>query len=244
MGTRILWKINNQQGINMKHGIIALIVIALAFSSTVDAKGGMSSGGSVSRGGFSSAPSRPNSPPPAAPPRPSTPPPAVAPRPPTQSPAAAPQRQTTTTTTTSSTTVNRSYGGRYVSQGGNYGGMGMGYGYSNGLLTGLIIGNMMHPHGTVVYGGPGMYANNAVLYPNGSVVNQQGVLVGTYQNGNFVPIQNGAVVAQPVPSDAVQQQAPQQVVIANSGYSGWEIFGMVMLGALIVALVIGIVILL
>jgi hypothetical protein len=119
-----------------------------------------------------------------------------------------------------------------------YGGWGMGYGYSNGLLTGMIIANMMHPHGTVMYTGAGQYSNNALLYPDGSVVNQQGYLVGNYVDGVYTPVQNGGLVAKPVPADAngtpVQQVQPQQVakpiVIQNPGPSAGE----VLLGALLI----------
>lgn len=81
----------------------------------------------------------------------------------------------------------------------------MGYGYSNGMITGLIIGNMMHPQGTVIYNGGGI-GGQALLYPNGAVVDSTGHEVGTYINGQFAPIQNGAMMAQTVPGDAQQQQ--------------------------------------
>lgn len=160
------------------------------------ARGGFS-GGSVSsgsRGGFSSSPSV------SAPSNRgsfSSAPAATAPR-------------TTTTTTTTTRSSSYHYSSPYVSSYGMYGGFGMAYGYNNGLLTGLIIGGMMHPHHTVVYTGPGVHANNALLYPDGRVVNQSGVLIGTYQNGQFTSIENGGVVAQQVPHDAGQQQAQQQ----------------------------------
>ena len=149
---------------------------------------------------------------------------------------AAPSTRTTTTTTT---TTNRSYSynSRYVSPGGMYGGWGMGYGYSNGLLTGMIIAGMMHPYNTVMYAGPGYYSNNALLYPDGRVVNQRGYLVGTYQNGQFTEIQNGDLVAQQVPADAGQQQVqpqqqtqPQPVIIQRAGPSAGEIVLYVILG--------------
>jgi hypothetical protein len=105
---------------------------------------------------------------------------------------------------------------RYVSGGGvAYGGMGMGYGYSNGLLTGMIIGNMMHPHNTVVYAGGGAHNNNALLYPDGRVVNQQGQQVGTYQNGQFTETPNGPVVAQPVPQDALHPPAEREKTVGE-----------------------------
>lgn len=202
---------------------------ALAMSGVVDAKGGSSSGGghssgggrsssSVSSGGSkggysSSSVSRP-----------------------TAAPAPA-QRQTTTTTST--TTTRRTAGGGYVGGGMMYGGMGMGYGYSNGLLTGLIIGNMMHPHNTVVYSGGG-YSGNALLYPDGRVVNQQGYQVGVYQNNQFVPVQNGAMVAQQAPADALGSapQMAQPVIIQKAGPSTADIIGMVLLGVMIVILLI------
>lgn len=135
----------------------------------------------------------------------------------------APARTTSTTTVSRTTVRNYSYGGRYVSPGGYYGGWGMGYGYNNGFLTGLIIGNMMHPMGTVMYTGPGMYSNNAVLYPSGQVVDQNGYQVGTYQNGQFTPVQNGAMVAQPVPADANGQvvQPPQQPAAVEKPIMGF-----------------------
>lgn len=110
---------------------------------------------------------------------------------------------TTTTTTRSSSAVRGTYG-----PGVAYGGFGMGYGYSNGMLTGLLIGNMLHPTGTVVYSGGG-YNGNALLYPDGRVVNGQGVHVGNYVNGTYVPVAGGAVVAQPIPN-------PQPVVVDNT----------------------------
>jgi hypothetical protein len=203
---------------------------ALAMSGVADAKGGGSSGGGGhssggggrsssssfssggSKGGYSStAPSRP----------------AAAPAP--------AQRQTTTTTTT--TTQRRTSGGGYVGGGMYYGGMGMGYGYSNGIMTGLIIGSMMHPHNTVVYTGGGQYNNNALLYPDGRVVNQQGYQIGVYQNGQFTAM-NGGMVAQQAPADATQNapQVAQPVIIQKAGPSGLEIFGMVMLGIIAVIL--------
>ena len=147
-----------------------------------------------------------------------------------------------TRTTTTTTTINRSYsyGGRYVSPGGYYGHWGMGYGYSNGLLTGMIIGGMMHPYNTVWYTGPGYYSNNALLYPDGRVVDQRGYVVGNYVDGQFTAVQNGAYVAQPVPSDANQQQVqsqvqpqqsqPQQVIVVNRGPTVVDVFLYVILG--------------
>ena len=75
----------------------------------------------------------------------------------------------------------------------------MGYGYySNGLLEGIIIGNMMHPAGTTMYTGGG-YNGQALLYPNGQVVDSNGYQVGTYQNNQFVPMCNGPLLSQPAP---------------------------------------------
>ena len=157
-----------------------------------------------------------------------------------------PSRSATTTTTTTTRTYSRSYNGnsyhyqsRYISPGPMYGGWGMGYGYSNGLLTGMIIGNMMHPYNTVMYMGPGAYYNNALLYPNGQVVNQQGYLVGNYINGQFTPVTNGAMVAQQVPQDAGQQQAQvSQPVIINAGPSAFEVVMGIILGIVAVMLLI------
>jgi len=187
-----------------------LLIGLMCFTLFAEARGGISSGG---RGGFSSASAVRTSPHISAP-APRMAPPAPAPsanrggfnsaqRPTTA--VAAPPRTTTTTTTT--TSVQRS---RYATGPGiGYGGFGMGYGYANGMLTGMLIGGMLHPHNTVMYAGPGMYANNALLYPDGRVVNQQGVHVGNYVNNVFVPVTGGAVVAQTIP----QEVAPRPVVL-------------------------------
>lgn len=90
--------------------------------------------------------------------------------------------------------------------------MGPGYYHNDGLLTGLIIGNMMHPQNTVVYAGGGAHSNNALLYPDGRVVNQQGQQVGTYQNGQFTETPNGPTVAQPIPQSALQPQEKETPV--------------------------------
>ena len=221
------------------------LIIALAaamMAGTVDAKPGGGGGGgrsfsapsAPSKGSFSApAPSAPRPmPAPAAPPTAQkgsfSAPPAAAPAP----------RTTTTTSTTTSVSRSSSYGYRspYVGGGYMYGGMGMGYSYSNGLLTGMIIGNMMHPHNTVIYAGGGSYNNNALLYPDGRVVNQQGYQVGTYQNGQFTPV-NGGMVAQAVPADAGQYQSTTQpVVLEKAGPSGWEIAGMIILGIVCILL--------
>lgn len=148
----------------------------------------------------------------------------------------APAQRSTTTTSTTSVTRSSSgtsyrYNSPYVGGGMMYGGWGMGYGYTNGLLTGLIIGNMMHPHGSVMYTGGGTYNNNALLYPDGRVVDQSGRVVGTYVNGQFTPIQNGQIVAQPVPADAGAQPMQQaQPIIINTGPTAMEIVGMIFLG--------------
>lgn len=190
-----------------------LFVCLMCFTLFAEARGGMSSGSS-GRGGFSSASSIRSSPHVAAPaPRMAAPAPAPSATRggfnSAQRPSVAPPRTTTTTTTT--TSVQRS---RYASGPGvGYGGFGMGYGYANGMLTGMLIGGMLHPHNTVMYAGPGMYANNALLYPDGRVVNQQGVHVGNYVNNVFVPVTGGAVVAQTIP----QEVAPQPVVVRDSG---------------------------
>lgn len=208
--------------------LISVLVLSLALANVADARGGMGGGGG--RGGFSSG-GRSISSAPA--PRPSVAPAPAAPRAPAAAPAPAAPRSTTTTTTSTTTTRTRTAGGGYIGGPVMYGGFGMGYGYSNGLLTGLIIGNMMHPHNTVVYTGGGQYNNNALLYPDGRVVNQQGYQVGMYQNGVFTPV-NGGMVAQPAPADAVQS-APQVIqqptpVVIKTGPSAGEIVAMVILG--------------
>lgn len=206
-----------------KFAFVLAVAMALA-SGIADARGGGSSGGghggggghassAGSRGGFSSSGGGSRAAAAPAPSRPSTP----------AAPAAAPRTTTTTTTTTST------YRSQYVSPGPMYGGFGMGYGYSNGLLTGMIIGNMMHPHNTVVYTGGGTYNNNALLYPDGRVVDSRGYQVGVYQNGVFTAV-NGGMVAQAVPADAGHQQVqPQPVVIQQAGMSVGEVIGIIFL---------------
>lgn len=238
----------------MKKLLIAL-ACSVALIGAVDAKpGGGGGGGGHSFGGggggrssFSapSAPSKGSFSAPVASPAPRPAGPAVAPTNSPQkgsfsaTPAAAP-RQSTTTTTSTTTMTRRTGGGGYMSAPIGYGGFGMGYGYSNGLLTGLIIGNMMHPHNTIVYSGGG-YNGNALLYPDGRVVNQQGYQVGTYQNGQFSPV-NGGMVAQPAPSDALQYQSSQPVqtapVVIKTGPSAMEIFGYVLGSIVIIVLII------
>lgn len=210
--------------VNMKRFAFVLAVVMALAAGLAEARGGGSSGGghgggghassAGSRGGFSSASggSRPSV--------------AAAPAPRPATPAAAPATRSTTTTTTTTT---RTAGGGYVGGPVMYGGFGVGYGYSNGLLTGMIIGNMMHPHNTVVYTGGGTYNNNALLYPDGRVVNQQGYQVGVYQNGVFTPVTNGAMIAQSAPADAMNHAPAQPVVIQKAGLSVGEIVGIVFL---------------
>jgi len=241
---------------------LTVLCAALALSGIADAKGGSSSGGGHSSGGGGrssggmssgrsspsySSTSRPNSAPSVAPTnRPNSAPvvtpnaarpnstPSISPNAP-----AAPAGPRTTSTTTTSSTTSRSYS-RNVNYGGGmaYGGMGMGYGYSNGILTGLLIGSMLHPHNTVVYAGGGSYNNNALLYPDGRVVNQQGYQVGTYQNGQFTNVQNGAMVAQNAPADAYQSSQPQQVVIVKQGPTAGEITMSILVGIAIIVLIV------
>ena len=181
----------------MKFSKVAILAISLmvGISSLAEARGSFSSGGggrSFSGGGgrsFSSGSSFRSSP--------------------------SSIRTTTTTTSYRSSYSSGGYGyrGMYVHpMGMYYGGWGMGYGYSNGLLTGIIIGNMLHPQGTQMYTGPGDYANNALLYPDGRVVDQTGHVIGMYVNGQFSPIQNGPMVAQQVPQDAGQYVPQQQQI--------------------------------
>jgi hypothetical protein len=236
---------------NMKKIFIIALASALTFG-IADAKpgGGGGGGGHVSSGGFSSGGSKGSFSAPSAAPRPApnfAPHPAPAGPPPTAQkgsfsappPAAAPRQTTTTTSTT--TMTRRTAGGGYAGSPMMYGGMGMGFGYSNGLLTGLIIGNMMHPHNTVVYSGGG-YNGNALLYPDGRVVNQQGYQVGTYQDGQFNAV-NGGMVAQAAPADALTYQSstqPMQTtpVVIKTGPSAIEIFGYVLGSILIILLII------
>lgn len=178
----------------MKKAFILFLAFSLIAGDAL-ARGGFSSGGG--RGGFSSSrsyssPSRSYS----APSRPIT--------------------RSTTTTVTRSSSYRGSYSRPYYGHPYAFGGMGMGYGYSNGLIEGMIIGNMMHPQGTVLYNGGG-YNGDALLYPDGRVVNAQGYQVGMYQNGQFAA-QQGGMVAQPAP------QVPAQPVIIEEGYTGWQIF--------------------
>ena len=157
---------------------------------------------------------------------------------PNSAPVVAPNAPRTTSTTTTTSTTSRSYSSN-VNYGGGmaYGGWGMGYGYSNGLMTGLLIGSMMHPHGSTMYMGGGMYNNNALLYPDGRVVNQQGYQVGMYQNGQFTNVQNGQMVAQNAPADAYSSSQPQQVVIVKTGPTAGEIFmGVLVVLAIIILL--------
>lgn len=111
----------------------------------------------------------------------------------------------------------------------------MGYGYSNGIITGLILGNLMHPQGTTVYGGGGYQGGSALLYPDGRVVDQNGYQVGTYINGQFTAVQGG-MVAQPAPAPVSQ---PVPVVIDGSA-SGWEIVGCFVLAIVAIFILIAI----
>jgi len=228
---------------------LTVLCAALVLSGVADAKGGSSGGGHSSSGmssgarsssSYSSSASRPNSAPSVAPTsRPNSAPVITPNARPNSAPSIAPNAPAaprTTSTTTTSTTTSRSFS-RNVNSGGGmmYGGMGMGYGYSNGLLTGMIIGNMMHPHNTVIYAGGGSYNNNALLYPDGRVVNQQGYQVGTYNNGQFNAV-NGGMVAQNAPSDAYQSSQPQQVVIVKQGPTASEIVMGVFVGVALIVL--------
>jgi hypothetical protein len=164
---------------------------------------------------------------------------------PAQQTAQAPAAPRTTTTTTSTTTTNRTHSSRVNTGGGVMygGGFGMGYPYMgmNGLLTGMIIGSMMHPHHTTVYAGPGPQSGNALLYPDGRVVNNQGYHVGNYQNGQYAPVENGAMVAQQVPQDAYTsqpQQVAQPVITPKQGPSFGEVFLSVLLGFSIIGMLV------
>lgn len=196
---------------------IAAIMALCLMSSECLARGGFSSGGS--RGGFSSgrsysAPSRSYS---------------------------APSRSSAVTRTTT-TTTNRSVGGGYYGGMGYhpmmYPGLGMGFGYSNGIMTGLIIGSLMHPQGTTVYQGSGYNGGSALLYPDGRVVDQNGYQVGTYINGQFTAVQGG-MVAQQAPAGAVQQMQSQQPVpvVIDGSRSAWEIVGYITLAVIVVIII-------
>lgn len=201
-------------------------IIAAFFSSDVMAKGGFSSGGSRG-GGFSSSRSYSSG--------------SYG-----RSYSSGTSKGYTSPSSVSRTTITRNYygggSGYYYHPYGMYGGMGMGYGYSNGLIEGMIIGNLMHPAGTTMYGGPGTYGNNALLYPNGMVVDQNGMQVGTYANGAFTAVQGGAMVAQNAPQNP--GAAPTQVIVQQFpgpleavGYTLLFIFGFMLLIALIGGLV-------
>lgn len=115
--------------------------------------------------------------------------------------------------------------------------MGPGYYHNDGLLTGLIIGNMMHPQNTVVYAGGGAHSNNALLYPDGRVVNQQGQQVGTYQNGQFTETPNGPTVAQPIPQSALKP-AEKETSVGEYFLIFMLILGVVVLGIFLIGLII------
>lgn len=105
----------------------------------------------------------------------------------------------------------------------HYSGFGMGYGYNNGLMQGLLIGHLLHPTGTVPYAGGG-YGGNALLYPDGRVVNKDGYQVGTYNDGQFNSVEGG-MVAKQVPVEAHP--------VAVTTWTGWEIFGFCLIALLI-----------
>lgn len=177
-----------------KHIAVALAALLTLFPLYSCARGGFSSGG---RGGYSSgrsysSPSRSYS---------------------------SPSSRSYSSRSYTTTRTYRSYSSPYVRGGMMYGGWGMGYGYSNGLITGLIIGDLMYPRGSAMYNGPGPYTNNALLLPNGQVVNQQGYVVGTYINGVYTPVANGPFVGQQVPADAGAQQAQPIVIQDNSDHT-------------------------
>ena len=193
-------------------------ILSLALATDGQARGGFSSGGG--RGGFSSSrsfssPSRSYS----------------------SRSYSAPSRTVTTTTTRRLGYYGGGYGyGGHYGYGGYYGyhpmfypGFGMGYGYSNGLVEGLIIGNLMHPQGTVAYNGGG-YDGQALLYPDGRVVNQQGYQVGNYANGQFTA-QMGGMAAQPAPAQAAPSEP---VVVENPGPTVGEIIGALVICVLLV----------
>ena len=95
-----------------------------------------------------------------------------------------PTYQTRTTTTTRSSYT---YGNPMV-----YSGLGTGYMYNNGFIQGLLIGHLLHPKGSIPYTGGG-YGGNALVYPDGRVVNKDGYQVGTYNDGQFNPVEGGMV---------------------------------------------------
>lgn len=204
--------------------ILTMLIFAMSIS-LADARGGFSSGGgrggfsSGSRSSFSSGRSSFSSP---------------------SRSFSSPSRSTTTTTTT---TRGSSYGGHYYAPGGfyhpmMYPGFGMGYGYygDGGLLTGIIIGNMMHPQGTTVYSGGG-YSGQGLLYPDGRVADQNGIQVGNYQNGQFTPVQNGQMIAQPVPANAspTQQQGQPVIINADDDSDFWAGVGLTIMAIIILA---------
>ncbi len=192
--------IQGKPGTTLKMLLVAAMA-TLLLSQAVYARGGFSSAG---RGGFSSMGRSSFSTS-----RPSISRPAMSAKPSISRPSAATTSRRTTTTTRTRSSNN--IGGGYYHPGYMYPGFGMGYGYSNGMLTGLIIGNMMHPQGTTVYSGGGYSGGNALLYPDGRVVDQNGYQVGSYSNGQFTA-QQGGMVAQPAPADAVQSTP---VVVQN-----------------------------
>lgn len=194
----------------MKKILSALLVLCLCqcvFTPDSFAKGGFSSGGSRSSGfsssrSYSSGSSRSYS---------------------------SPRSTTTVTRNYSSGGGFRGYGGMgYYHPMMMYPGFGMGYGYSNGLIEGLIIGSLMHPTGTTAYSGGG-YSGQALLYPDGRVVDQNGYQVGTYINGQFAAVQNGQLIAQQAP-----QPPTQPVVVQNNSDAGWWVLGIILVGILLI----------
>lgn len=182
--------------------LFVTVVLFIFCCSQAEARGGFSSSGG--KGGFSSS-ARSSS-------------------------RSAPSRTVTTTITRSNSYASHGYYARgyhpYM-----MGGFGMGYGYSNGLIEGLIIGNLMHPAGTTVYSGGG-YNGQALLYPDGRVVDQNGYQVGTYNNGQYMA-QQGGMVAQAAP-----QQPATPVVISSPGPSALNVLYVILI-VLLVTLIIG-----
>lgn len=181
---------------------IAFVLIVCAMGTQSFARGGFSGGGS--RGGFSSG----------------------------RSSFSGSSRSYSTATTRSysspsrTTVINNHYGsaGYYGAYGHPMymGGMGMGYGYSNGLMQGLILGELMYPRGTTVYAGGG-YGGNALLLPDGRVADNSGNQVGVYQNGQFTPVQGG-MIAQPAPQPPVVVDDSPSLVNVMIGIACFIVF--------------------
>ncbi|MCE9564603.1 MAG: hypothetical protein K8U57_21425 [Planctomycetes bacterium] len=79
----------------------------------------------------------------------------------------------------------------------------------------------------------GGYGGQALLYPDGRVVDQNGYQVGTYANGQFTT-QQGGMVAQPAPPPA---QGAEPVTVVETGPSGWDIAGGIAVGLLVVIII-------